>query len=103
MRYEYSRSTSIYMKATSASSEEITGYVKWDPPSSSLPAPPAHTLINTISGSEYMIGADRALFQSMSTEHIRPSTAWRRGENIGISVESLSIRSTKERGSQVHC
>jgi GNAT superfamily N-acetyltransferase len=69
MRYEYSTSTSIYLKATSASSEEIMGYVKWDPPSSSVPTPPSHSLNDVITGPQYMLGADRTLFRSMSDEH----------------------------------
>jgi ribosomal protein S18 acetylase RimI-like enzyme len=69
MRYEYSTSTSIYMKATSASSEGTMGYVKWDPPLSALPPPPSHSLNNIITESQYMIGADKALFRSMSKEH----------------------------------
>jgi GNAT superfamily N-acetyltransferase len=71
MRHEYSTSTSLYVKATSAGSEEIMGYVVWDPPSSYVPTPPPHTLDNVITGSQYAIGADRALFRSMKQEHDR--------------------------------
>lgn len=120
MRYEYSTSTSIYMKATLPESDEILGYVQWDPPSSSLPPPPPHSLNNVITVSEYLVGADRALFRSMNEEHnkaLRSITGGRehwylsgivvdpnhQGKGVGSALLDWGAKRADEAGVGIFC